>query len=188
MNDVSGRSGRAARTSAKFKLPPLSPAFLTEEDAAYWAHTRIARKSDKEYGSVILLRPDGKFVVTSPIAGEPTRFDFGSILEIDAAGMMLHPLGYRCVASLHSHPPLHDEFRKDNPRQDERLVRLFISFFSAADFIGDVTARDFFAALICRVPTAHCSNMCRAARLRSAITTSGINPARILGIRRGLMS
>ncbi|AZZ74148.1 hypothetical protein CCX46_03020 [Pseudomonas sp. RU47] len=144
MNDVSGRSGRAARTSAKFKLPPLSPAFLTEEDAAYWAHTRIARKSDKEYGSVILLRPDGKFVVTSPIAGEPTRFDFGSLLEIDAAGMMLHPLGYRCVASLHSHPPLHDEFRKDNPRQDERLVRLFISFFSAADFIGDVTARDFF--------------------------------------------
>ena len=32
----------------------LSPEFLKEEDAAYWAHTRIGAKRDREYGGVIL--------------------------------------------------------------------------------------------------------------------------------------
>ncbi|WP_332765108.1 DUF4329 domain-containing protein [Pseudomonas koreensis] len=122
----------------------MSPAFLTEEDAAYWVHTRIALNADKEYGSVILLRPDGKFVATSPIAGESTSFDFGSILQTDSTGAMLHPLGYRCIASVHSHPSIHDQVREANPNQHERLVRLFISFFSRRDFSGDVQARDFF--------------------------------------------
>lgn len=144
MSHVSGRSGRTASSSATFKLPPLSPAFLTEEDAAYWVHTRIPLNPDKEYGSVILLRPDGKFLATSPIAGEATRFDFGTIVQTDALGGMLHPLGYRCIASVHSHPPLHDQFRNGNRRQDETLLRLFMSFYSGGDFIGDVSARDFF--------------------------------------------
>ena len=144
MSHVSGRSGRTASSSATFKLPPLSPAFLTEEDAAYWVHTRIPLNPDKEYGSVILLRPDGKFLATSPIAGEATRFDFGTIVQTDALGGMLHPLGYRCIASVHSHPPLHDQFRNGNRRQDETLLRLFMSFYSGGDVIGDVSARDFF--------------------------------------------
>ncbi len=107
MSHVSGQSGRTASSSATFKLPPLSPAFLTEEDAAYWVHTRIPLNPDKEYGSVILLRPDGKLLATSPIAGQATGFDFGTIVQTDVLGGMLHPLGYRCVASVHSHPPIH---------------------------------------------------------------------------------
>ncbi|KAB2523600.1 DUF4329 domain-containing protein [Pseudomonas sp. GXM4] len=144
MSHVSGRSGRTASSSATFKLPPLSPAFLTEEDAAYWVHTRIPLNPDKEYGSVILLRPDGKLLATSPIAGQATGFDFGTIVQTDVLGGMLHPLGYRCVASVHSHPPIHAEFRNGNRRQDETLLRLFMSFYSGGDFIGDVSARDFF--------------------------------------------
>ncbi|WP_160055430.1 DUF4329 domain-containing protein [Pseudomonas sp. R84] len=144
MNDVSGQTGRAAKPSRKFRLPSLSPAFLTEEDAAYWVHTRIPLKPDREYGSVILLRPDGRFVATVPIPGEVTRFDFGTIIEVDAAGQYVHPRGYRCVANLHCHAPLYEDVRKNNPRQDERLVRLFINFFSDLDFVADVAARDFF--------------------------------------------
>ncbi|MBF6035516.1 DUF4329 domain-containing protein [Pseudomonas sp. P155] len=144
MSDVSGRSGGAASSTATFKLPPVSPAFLSEEDAAYWVHTRIPLNPDKEYGSVILLRPDGKFLATSPIPGEATRFDFGTIVPTDARGDMLHPLGYRCIASVHSHPPIHDQFRNGNRRQDENLLRLFMSFYSGGDFIGDVSSRDFF--------------------------------------------
>jgi len=144
MSDVSGRSGRAASSTETFKLPPLSPAFLGEEDAAYWVHTRIPLRADKEYGSVILLRPDGKFVATSPIAGEATSFDFGAILQTDTTGAMLHPLGYRCIASVHSHPSIHAQVREANSRQHESLVRLFISFFSQRDFAGDVETRDFF--------------------------------------------
>ncbi|MED7665649.1 DUF4329 domain-containing protein [Pseudomonas moraviensis subsp. stanleyae] len=144
MSHVSGRSGRTASSSATFKLPPLSPAFLTEEDAAYWVHTRVPPNPDKEYGSVILLRPDGKFLATSPVAGQATGFDFGTIVQTDVLGGMLHPLGYRCIASVHSHPPIHAEFRNGNRRQDETLLRLFMSFYSGGDFIGDVSAREFF--------------------------------------------
>lgn len=144
MSDVSDRSGRAASAKARFKLPPLSPAFLTEEDAAYWVHTRIPLSSDREYGSVVLLRPDGKFVATSPIAGEPTSFDFGAILDTDVLGARRHPLGYRCLASVHSHPSIHDQVREGHSFADDRLVRLFISCFSEGDFMGDVAERDFF--------------------------------------------
>lgn len=144
MSDVSGRSGRTAISPAAFKLPPLSPAFLSEEDAAYWVHTRVPLNPDKEYGSVVLLRPDGKFVATSPAAGEATGFDFGTIVQTDALGAMLHPLGYRCIASVHSHPPIHDQVRVGHSLSDEMLVRLFIGFYSEGDFIGDAVARDFF--------------------------------------------
>jgi hypothetical protein len=144
MNDVSGQTRRTAMPSRKFRMPPLSPAFLTEEDAAYWVHNRIPLKPEREYGSVILLRPDGRFVASSPIPGEVTRFDFGSIIEVDASGNYVHPLGYKCVANLHCHAPLYEEASKANPRQDEKLLRLFINFFSDLDFVADVAARDFF--------------------------------------------
>ena len=144
MNDVSDRSGRAAMFPAKVKLPPLSPGFLTEEDAAYWVHTRVPLDSDREYESAILLRPDGRFVATLPIAGEATSFDFGAIIATDALGAMLHPPGYRCIANVHSHPALHGQVRNAHLRQDEMLVRLFIGFYSQGDFIGDVATRDFF--------------------------------------------
>ncbi|CAI8932023.1 DUF3536 domain-containing protein [Pseudomonas sp. IT-347P] len=144
MNDVSGRTERAGKTSGRTRLPPLSPGFLKQEDAAYWVHTRIPRNPDREYGSVILLRPDGRYVATSPIPGQVTRFDFGTLIEVDASGNYVHPSGYRCVASVHCHAPLHDRVRASNPRWSEQLVRLFISFFSDLDFVADVAARDFF--------------------------------------------
>lgn len=144
MNDVSGQTGRTGIPSRKFRMPSLSPAFLTEEDAAYWVHSRIPLKTDREYGSVILLRPDGRFVATSPIPGEVTRFDFGTIIEVDAAGHYVHPRGYKCVANLHCHAPLYEEVRKANPRQEERLIRLFINCFSDLDFVAAVAAKDFF--------------------------------------------
>ncbi|MCP1474216.1 hypothetical protein ABIA54_001697 [Pseudomonas sp. EB276 TE3739] len=144
MNDVSGRTERAAKPSGKTRLPPLSPGFLKEEDAAFWAHTRIPLKPDREYGSVILRRPDGRYVATSPIPGQVTRFDFGTLIEVDASGNYVHPSGYRCVANVHCHAPLHDHVRAANPRWDELLIRLFISFFSDLDFVADVAARNFF--------------------------------------------
>ncbi len=72
MSDVSGRSGRTA-SPAKKRLLTLSTAFLTQEDAAYWVHSRIPLGSDREHGSVILLRPDGKFVATAPVPGDGAR-------------------------------------------------------------------------------------------------------------------
>ncbi|MBC8997098.1 DUF4329 domain-containing protein [Pseudomonas sp. N40(2020)] len=144
MSDVSGRNGRAARPPGQPRLQQLSLAFLTEEDAAHWVHSRIPDKPDKEYGSVILLRPDGKFVATKPIPGQVTRFDFGTIIEVDANGNYVHPQGYRCVANVHCHAALYDHIRQANPTWDELHVRLFINFFSGLDFVADVGARHFF--------------------------------------------
>lgn len=93
MSNSSVRSRRAATESRKSRLPPLSPPFLSEEDAAYWVHTRIPPKPEMEYGSVILLRPDGKFVATSPIPGEATTFDLSTIIDFDALGELEPPKG-----------------------------------------------------------------------------------------------
>jgi hypothetical protein len=144
MNEVPGRTGRAASAFGKPRLPRLSPAFVTEEDAAYWAHTQIPVKPDREYGSVIMLRPDGLFVATEPVSGSVDRFDFGTIIEVDARGSYVQPQGYRCVANLHNHAPLYKEVRNANPGVDEFHLRLFINFFSYLDFVADVAARGFF--------------------------------------------
>ncbi|WP_275407422.1 DUF4329 domain-containing protein [Pseudomonas granadensis] len=143
MSDVSGRSGRAA-SPAKKRLPTLSPAFLTQEDAAYWVHSRIPLGSDREHGSVILLRPDGKFVATAPVPGGVSSFDLSTIVELDAPGSLVPPKGYTFVANIHSHPPRHDVFRKLYPDLDEMNLRLFVNFFSSDDFLGDVANQEVF--------------------------------------------
>ncbi|WP_312997439.1 hypothetical protein [Pseudomonas sp.] len=116
MSDVSGRSGRTA-SPAKKRLPTLSTAFLTQEDAAYWVHSRIPLGSDREHGSVILLRPNGKFAATAtaPVPGGVSSFDLSTIVELDASGSLVPPKGYTFAANIHNHPPRHDVFRKLYP-------------------------------------------------------------------------
>ncbi|HEF4761816.1 TPA: DUF4329 domain-containing protein [Pseudomonas putida] len=144
MSDMSGREPRAAVLSRRKKLPKLSHGFLTEEDAAYWVHSRIPTNADREYGSVILQTPDGDFVATTPLSGEANQFDLGTILDVDSKNNYLHPEGYTCVANVHSHPPVHDKIREANPGQGESINRLFLNFFSDMDFIADVAERSFF--------------------------------------------
>ncbi len=144
MSNSSVPSRRAATESRKSRLPPLSPPFLSEEDAAYWVHTRIPPKPEMEYGSVILLRPDGKFVATSPIPGEAATFDLSTIIDFDALGELEPPKGYRFAANIHSHAALHDVVGEAYPELDEMNLRLFINFFSSSDFMGDVDGRAYF--------------------------------------------
>lgn len=144
MNDMSGREIRAAVPPPKASLPKLSPGFLTEEDAAFWAHSRIPANRDREYGSVIVQLPDGEFAATTPVGGGVNTFDFRTILNVDAHGGYVHPQGYTCVANVHSHPPAHDKVREANSGQDEVTLRFFINFFSDMDFVADVAERSFF--------------------------------------------
>lgn len=144
MNDMSGRPGLAAPASRKSRVPQLSPPFLSEEDAAYWVHMRIPLKPKREYGSLILLRPDGKYVASSPVAGATDTFEFSSIIDFDASGDLEPPGGYRFVATLHSHVALHDDVAEQYPELDELGVRLFVNFFSSTDFMGDVDGRAYF--------------------------------------------
>lgn len=144
MNDVPGRASSAVSSPPKYRLPPLSPGFLTEEDAARWVHGQIPADSDREHGSVILRQADGQFKATQPAPGTVNRFDLRTLLDLDAQGNYLHPTGYTCVANVHSHPPAHDKVRAANPGQDELTLRLFLGFFSDIDFVADVSERLFF--------------------------------------------
>lgn len=183
MDDVPGRIDRAANPPGKPKLPQVGPAFLTQEDAAYWAHRKIPLKPDREYGSVILQRPDGGFVATVPIAGEVTRFDFGTVIEVDAKGSYVHPNGYKCVANLHCHAALHDKIREHNPKWDELLVRLFISFFLISILWLMWLHGISFPPPTSPVPTGRCSSIPPAARALSTVTTFGVGRVRPPAIR-----
>lgn len=141
MNDMSGRAIRAAVPRPKSRFPKLSPGFLAQEDAAFWAHSQIPANADKEYASVIVQLPDGDYAATQPVPGEVNTFDFRTILETDNQGNYVHPPGYTCVANVHSHPP---KVREANPGQDEITLRLFINFFSDMDFVADGSERSFF--------------------------------------------
>lgn len=50
-------------------LPPLSAAFISADDAAYWAHEQIGSKRDREYGGAI-LKYENRYFATTPVPGE----------------------------------------------------------------------------------------------------------------------
>ncbi len=69
------------------RQPPLSPAFISADDAARYAHGKVAHRRQKAYAAVILQRPDQRFVVTEPWARESPRFALDAIYPLDPQGM-----------------------------------------------------------------------------------------------------
>jgi hypothetical protein len=139
------REERAASSNrGASKLPPLSPAFLHEVDAANWAHQEIGQRRDVEYGGVILRDPTGQYFSTRPVRGEGMQFDLRTVLGIGTDGYYLQPQGYTCVASYHSHPAQHAWILQRNRSFDERMAKAFLGFMSGTDFYRDVHDRDFF--------------------------------------------
>lgn len=139
------REERAASSNrGASQLPPLSPAFLHEVDAANWAHQEIGQRRDVEYGGVIVRDPTGQYFSTVPVAGEGMQFDLRAVLGIGTDGYYLQPQGYTCVASYHSHPAQHALILQRNRSFDERMAKAFLGFMSGTDFYRDVHDRDFF--------------------------------------------
>ena len=79
-------SKRVARSvqAASVPLPELSPAFLTADDAARYAHDLIGDQRDVEYGGVILRSTKGKYYATKPIKGQSRFFEPEKVLSTDA--------------------------------------------------------------------------------------------------------
>jgi hypothetical protein len=113
-------------------LPALSPPFATADDAARWAHARIGSYQQVEYGGVILKR-EGRFFATRPIAGNERFFLYSSMLQTTGDYGYLPPPGYRFDAFYHSHPDDTDEVTRANPGLGPEYVKLHISFFSHQD-------------------------------------------------------
>ena len=64
------REERAASSNrGAAKLPTLSPAFIKETDAAYWAHMHIGERRDVEYGGVIVRDSAGLYFASYPFQG-----------------------------------------------------------------------------------------------------------------------
>lgn len=114
-------------------LPPLSPPFTSADDAALWAHQQ-ERRSDREYGALILKRPDGNFVATTPIEDGADSFDFERLLLLERATQtIIHPPGYRCVGLFHTHPENERETARLFPHYREEQVKLHITLPSTVD-------------------------------------------------------
>ncbi|QXQ19423.1 DUF4329 domain-containing protein [Pseudomonas tolaasii] len=139
------REERAASSNrGAAQLPPLSPGFVHEVDAANWAHQEIGQRRAVEYGGVIVRDPAGLYFATQPVAGEGMQFDLRTVVGIGADGRYLQPPGYTCVATYHSHPAQHALILQKNRSFDERMAKAFLAFLSGADFYRDVHDRDFF--------------------------------------------
>ncbi|QJI34265.1 DUF4329 domain-containing protein [Pseudomonas sp. ADAK13] len=143
---LSRQQRAAASNRGATRLPPVSPAFLKEEDAAYWAHLQIGTRREREYGGVILRDATGKYFATEPLPGADMQFDLLKVLALSAEGYYQQPKGYTCVASYHSHPAQHALIQARNPSFDARMVKAFLGFFSGSDFTHDVDDREFFPA------------------------------------------
>ncbi|MBE8590850.1 DUF4329 domain-containing protein [Pseudomonas sp. MAFF 301449] len=128
------REKRAA--TAKVTKYKYSPAFVSADDAARYAHERIGTRRDVEYGSVILQRvSDNKIFATEPISGKSATFDFSLLLERGVNNQFVEPPGYKLLGALHSHPDQFIYLKKSNPRFSDRQVRIFNSFFSERDVV-----------------------------------------------------
>lgn len=125
-------------------LPSVSQPFISVDAAAYWLHQH-ERQNDREYGALILQRPDGKFVATTPMQGEATSFDFERLLPFDQQTQTIsHPAGYRCVGSYHSHPEYAEQIARTYPSYSEDQVKLYIALPSINDLALTFRHVDFF--------------------------------------------
>jgi len=120
-------------------LPPLSQPFGSADEAALWMHQH-EREGDREYGALVLLCPDGKYVATKPIEGEETSFDLERLLAYNRETRTItHPEGYLCVGRYHSHPEYAEQTARAHPDYSEDQIKLHQALPSIADL--DITFR-----------------------------------------------
>ncbi len=112
-------------------LPPLSPPFISGDDAAYWAHGLIRHTEQREYGGVIVQDAHGRYYATQPIQSRHEQFYFGDVLQENEQGFPIAPKGYNLVGTYRSRGAIHDQMGalKLSPAQ----LRLVLSWFSTEE-------------------------------------------------------
>lgn len=139
---INKRVARDTRAST-VALPELSPAFLTADDAARYAHDLIGDQRDAEYGGVILLRTNGKYYATKPIKGQSRFFEPEKVLSTDDKGHFIQPAGFVCYGFYHSHPLNFAEIKGYFTDWSKEDAVTSLSFFSPAD-IAFTIQHNFF--------------------------------------------
>ncbi|MCV4261494.1 DUF4329 domain-containing protein [Pseudomonas capsici] len=99
------RPRRSVAYSSHPRMPLLSEPFDHPDDAARHVHEVIGNRRDREYGGFILVREDGKYVATEPMAGKTFQFDPNQVFPShEKEGYVLYPVGHDDYAIYHSHP------------------------------------------------------------------------------------
>ncbi|WP_223514076.1 DUF4329 domain-containing protein [Pseudomonas sp. GL-R-26] len=131
-------------SSAAPVLPPLSQPFNFADEAALWLHHH-KREGDREYGALVLQRPDGKYVATTPIEGEATSFDLERLLAYDRETRTIsHPAGYLCVGRYHSHPEYAEQTARSHPHYSADQIKLHQALPSTVDLATTFRHVDVF--------------------------------------------
>ncbi|AZE52767.1 hypothetical protein C4K03_0583 [Pseudomonas synxantha] len=143
--DKTGTVGADWRPFASITLPMLSPAFITADDAARWAHERIGRRREVEYGGVILKR-GSYYHATTPIPDLRNSFDHKRLLARDSEGHFIAPDGYAAEAFYHSHPADAAQIQSHFPSFTADQVLLFNNFYSDFDQLFSIQNRAFAKA------------------------------------------
>lgn len=90
--DVEGAVGTSWHPFARYPQHRLSPAFLTADDAARYAHEQIGNQRDYEFCGYVMEREDGRFVATeSWVVGKAGRFSTDFVYPADAWGKPILP-------------------------------------------------------------------------------------------------
>jgi len=108
-------------------MPALSPPFISADDAAYWAHTQIGSKRDREYGGAI-LKHAGQYFATVPKQGATKQIALDSVIPI-RDGKPVLPADYTCSGFYHSHPDTDDDFpSRMFPARQRSILRGLFSY------------------------------------------------------------
>jgi hypothetical protein len=91
---------------ANFDWPPLSPVFLSADDAARYVHARIDSRRERRYAGYIFQRNDGRFVASEPREGGIEQLVQGDFYPRDNAGRAVFPDGHGAQARYVAHQAL----------------------------------------------------------------------------------
>ncbi|MEB0204725.1 DUF4329 domain-containing protein [Pseudomonas sp. CCC3.1] len=119
--------------------PALSPAFITSDDAAVYAHDLIGSRRNKEYGGFILSK-DHHYYATLPVSSGGSLFRPSDVLARSPEGDMLPPEGYVIEGLYHSHTAFKRTTLVGDPESD-----LQDNFFSLMDLRTAITFRHNYA-------------------------------------------
>lgn len=135
MNNHYGRDKRLAQPDITARLPDLSPAFVSPDDAARFAHHLIGDFRSAEYGGAILKDAQGFYYATRPVKGKTGAFDPTLVISTNPQGHFIQPPGYTCYALYHSHPDNYDALKRSFGRWTEAQIHIAVNFFSNIDLL-----------------------------------------------------
>ncbi|MFJ4145179.1 DUF4329 domain-containing protein [Pseudomonas sp. NPDC089734] len=105
MQALRRRTRRSVPYASHPGMPALSEPFDDPDELARHVHEVIGSRRDREYGGFIMVRKDGKYVATEPMAGKTFQFDPNEVFPShEKEGYVFYPLGHEDYAIYHSHP------------------------------------------------------------------------------------